>query len=278
MRCRWPLLSLLLVGCALPAAQKVEPRIAAAGAAPPHVAPEPAPLAGAPLERIELGDGEEAFVALPVGARDRRPVFVGVHGAGDRADWACTEWQQATAGYAIIVCPRSKHVHPQDPNAYVWGSAEQIASAADRAVAVVHERVAPWAIDAPLVYAGWSQGGTLAADVVRARPGVYDRAVLVEVGHTALDPDAVARGLRAGGVARAIVACESTKCRTFAQAFVGSARRQHLAVTVGDAGSRPHLFDEPVYRALAPWLAELHAEDARYAGLTAAIDARWATD
>lgn len=276
MRSRPLLLSLLLVGCARPA--KVEPRIAAADTAAPRLTMDPAPLTGAPIERIDLGDGEEAFVALPVGARERRPIFVGVHGAGDRADWACAEWQQVTAGYAIVVCPRSKHVHAQDPNAYVWGSAEQIASAAERAVAAVRERVAPWALDAPLVYAGWSQGGTLAADVVRARPGVYDRAVLVEVGHTALDPDAVARGLRTGGVEHAVVACESAKCRSFADAFARSARRQRLAVTVGDAGSRPHLFDEPVYRALAPRIAELHSEDARYAGLTAAIDARWSTD
>lgn len=275
MRCSWLLLS-LLVGCARPA--KVEPRIAAADATAPRLAEEPAPLTGAPIERIELGGGEEAFVALPVGARERRPVFVGVHGAGDRADWSCTEWQQATAGYALVVCPRSRHVHPQDPGAYVWSSAEQIASAADHAVAAVRERYAPWTLDAPLVYAGWSQGATLAADVVRTRPGVYDRAILVEVGHTALDPDAVASGLRVGGIARAIVACESAKCRTFAATFVRSARRQHLAVTLGDAGSRPHLFDEPMYRVLAPRIAELHPEDARYAGLTAAIDARWATD
>lgn len=268
------LIAALLLGCAR--TRQPDLRLAVAAPAPEtDVAPA---LEGPGFDRIDLGGGDEAWLALPVGARDRRPVVVGVHGAGDRADWACSEWQAVTAGWAIVVCPRSPFVHPEDPHAYVWGSAEQIGRLSDRAVAAVRARYGAWVLDAPLVYAGWSQGGTLAADVIRSRPGVYDRAVLVEIGHTALDPEVVARGLRAGGVSRAIVACESPKCRAFASAFTSAARRQHVALAVGDAGFRPHYFDGPVFRMIAPRFAELYAEDARYAGLTAAIDARWSTD
>ena len=276
--------TVMTLGCArgeMP--PKAELRLAVAAPAPPieavveRTVPDPV-LEGAPIEHLDLGGGEDAWVALPVGATDRRPIVVGVHGAGDRPDWACTEWQAVTAGWAIVVCPRSRWAHPQDDRTYVWGSAEQIAASADRAVAAVRARYATWTLDTPLVYAGWSQGGTLASEVIRSRPGMYDRAVLVEVGHTALDAGSVVGGFLAGGVKRAVVSCESPKCRAFAQTFDRAARRRGLAFKVTDSGFRAHVFDERVYRALAPQFGWMFEDDARYVGLAAAIDARWATD
>lgn len=239
--------------------------------------PEPPALEGAPLERLELAGGEHAFVALPVGARDKRVVVVGVHGAGDRPDWACTEWQAVTAGWAFVVCPVGSR-HPTETGTFVWGSAEAIAARADRAVAALRSRYGTWVSDGPLVYGGWSQGGTLAAQVIASRPGAYDRAALVEVGHTALDANAVVAGLLAGGVRRAVVSCESWKCRGFAQAFEGAARRRGLPVRVNDVGLRGHSFDEPVYRSLGPTFVWMVEDERRFAGLGAAVDARYSTD
>jgi pimeloyl-ACP methyl ester carboxylesterase len=238
---------------------------------------EPPPLLGAPLEKLELG-GETAFVSLPVGARDKRAVIVGVHGAGDRPDWACAEWKAVAADWAFVVCPQATNPHPADKNTFVWGSAAAIAAQADRAVAALRERYGAWMDDGPLVYGGWSQGGTLAASVIETRPGVYDRAVLVEVGHTALDADAVAASFASAGIRRAIVSCESPKCRTFAQTFERAARRRRLPAQTVDIGNRHHWFDEPVFRALGPKMAWLGADDRRFAGLGAAVDARWLTD
>jgi hypothetical protein len=236
-----------------------------------------AALEGAPLERIELEGGGHAFVALPVGARDKRVVIVGVHGAGDHPDWSCSEWQAVTAGWAVVVCPVGVK-HPTDPAAYVWSSAEAIAAAADRAVSAVRARYGAWMMDGPLTYGGWSQGGSLAAQVIASRPGTYDRAVLVEVGHTALDANQVAAGLVAGGVRHAVVSCSSWKCRAFARDFEGAARRRLLPARVVDAGIRGHWFDEPVFRALGPTFVWMFEEERAYAGLGAAVDARYSTD
>jgi hypothetical protein len=234
-------------------------------------------LEGEPLGEIDIGGGEKAWLALPVGAKDARAIVVGVHGAGDRADWSCSEWQAVTAGWAIVVCPHGVR-HPTDPNAYVWSSADAIATTADRAVRAVRAKYAPWIADVPLVYGGWSQGGSLAADVVASRPGFYDRVVLVEVGHTPLDAADVAKKLEAGGVKRVVVSCSSWKCRAFAGSFARAAARRTLAVQTNDVGLRGHWFDEPVFRTLAPRFAWMVDDDARYAGLGAAIDARWVTD
>ena len=240
-------------------------------------APEAPPLAGAPLVRLELEGGDQAYVAVPVGARDKRIVVVGVHGAGDRPDWSCSEWQAVTAGWAFVVCPVGVP-HPTYPNTFVWGSAEQIASRADKAVRALRASYGAWVDDGPLVYGGWSQGATLASQVIASRPGTYDRAVLVEVGHTSIDANQVAAGLLAGGVRRAVVSCSSWPCRTFAKDFEGAARRRSLPVTVNDVGLRGHWFDEPVVRTLGPKFVWMVEKERRFAGLGAAVDARYSTD
>lgn len=244
---------------------------------PTPPAPLPPALEGAPLQRLDLEGGAHAFVALPIGAREKRPVVVGVHGAGDHADWSCSEWQAVTAGWAFVVCPQGVR-HPTDPTAFVWGSAEAIAAQADQAVRAVRARYAQWVDDGPLVYGGWSQGASLSAQVVASRPGTYDRVVLVEVGHTPLDAQQVAASLVAGGVTRAVVSCSSLKCRGFATAFEGAARRRGLPVRVNDVGLRGHWFDEPVGRTLGPAFVWMVEDQRRFAGLGAAVDARYSTD
>ena len=267
------------LGCAPPRnepSNTAEIRSADATPSPPPAPALPA-LEGEWLERLDVGGGEYAFVALPVGARDKRSIVVGVHGAGDRPDWSCSEWKAVTANWAFVVCPVGV-THPTDRSAFVWGSADAIAKSADRAVRALRARYGAWIEDGPLVYGGWSQGGSLAAQVIASRPGVYDRAVLVEVGHTPLDANQVASSFVRGGVRRAVVSCSSLNCRTFARAFEGAARRRDLPVRVGDVGLRGHWFDEPVFRTLGPMFAWMVEDERRYAGLGAAVDARYSTD
>lgn len=250
---------------------------AAASTAPP----EPAALSGASLARLELGGGEIAWLALPVGARDKRAIVVGVHGAGDRADWSCSAWREVTAAWAFVVCPEAKRAHPDSTErsrTYVWGSSAAVASQADRAVAALRARYGAWIADGPLLYGGWSQGATLASEVVASRPGLYDRVALVEIGHTPLDPAVVAASLAGAGVRRAVVSCSSYACRSFAQGFERAARRRGLPTQTNDVGIRRHWFDEPVFRTLGPKLVWMVEEERSFAGLGAAVDARWMTD
>ena len=271
----------LSVGCARIDARRAdhEPVTIASGsvAAPAPKAAIPAALEGEPIQQLALDDGNHAIVALPIGARDKRAVVVGVHGAGDRPEWSCSEWQAVTAGWAFVVCPQGVR-HPEDANAFVWGSAESIARQADEAVKAVRVKYGQWVDDGPLIYGGWSQGATLAAQVIASRPGTYDRAVLVEVGHTPLDPSQVAASLVAGGVRRAVVSCSSRSCRTFAASFEASAKRRGMPVRINDVGLRGHWFDEPVVRTLGPVFAWMVDDQRRFAGLGAAVDARYSTD
>jgi hypothetical protein len=265
---------------AQPQAHQAHPVLAAAVptiAEPPPPQPALPPLEGEWLERLDVGGGEVAYVGLPIGARDKRAIVVGVHGAGDRADWSCSEWKAVTADWAFVVCPQGI-THPTDKKAFVWGSAGAIAGQAERAVAALRAKYGVWIADGPLIYGGWSQGGTLAAQVIASRPNAYDRAVLVEVGHTPLDANTVVSSFVGAGIRRALVSCSSWKCRSFAETFEAAAKRRGLPVQTNDVGIRGHWFDGPVFRTLGPKVVWMVSDERRYAGLGAAVDARWMTD
>lgn len=236
--------------------------------APPPAAPRPdierggqrhapialEPLSGEQFEHVTFSPGVEAWIAKPLGATSPRPVIVGVHGAGDRADWSCTEWAATTGGRAWVVCPRG--VPSQWAGFHSWGSAEQIASRAELALAHVRDHYAPYVFGAPLTYGGWSQGATLASNVIASRPGEYGTAIMVEAGYTPLDENAVVRNLVTGGVTKLVVSCSSMQCRDLS-ARIARVRPKNLAMWTNDVGLRGHWFDQPVFDSLGKVMREV---------------------
>jgi hypothetical protein len=217
------------------------------------------PLAGEQFEHVVVSPGVEAFIAKPIGATTPRPIIVGVHGAGDRADWSCTEWAATTQGQAWVVCPRG--VPSQWDGFHSWGSAEMIASRAEMVLAHVREKYAPYLANGPMTYGGWSQGATLASSVIASRPGVYGTAILVEAGYTPLDENVVVHDLLAGGVTKVVVSCSSMKCRDLS-ARIARVRPKRLAMWTNDVGLRGHWFDQPVFDSLGKVMREVDSADA----------------
>jgi len=215
---------------------------------------------------LALGDGEEAHVAVPLGATAPRPVVIGVHGAGDKPEWTCAEWAYTTGGRAFVVCPHGA-VDPRWKGTRVWSSGRAIADAAARAVAALHARYGAHVAEGPLVYGAWSQGATLAGPAIAraAELGLpIEAAVLVEIGHTPVDARATATSLQRAGVRRLLVSCSSLPCRDFAQRMRSAAGAAGLPLHVVDVGLRGHWFDEPVFRALAAEWSWLIEDDPRW--------------
>jgi hypothetical protein len=254
------LFALLLAGCQDPPSRPPSsPRPEHLRGAQRHAPVELSPLAGEQLEHVIFAPGVEAWIAKPLGATTPRPIIVGVHGAGDRADWSCTEWAATTAGEAWVVCPRG--VPSQWAGFHSWGSAEQIASRTELVLAHVRDHYGAYVSNAPLTYGGWSQGATLASSVIASRPGEYGTAILVEAGYTPLDEHAVVRDLLAGGVSKLVVSCSSMQCRDLS-ARIARARPKRLAMWTNDVGLRGHWFDQPVFDSLGKVLREVDSSEA----------------
>lgn len=216
------------------------------------------PLAGDWAETLALEGGAEANITKPLGATSPRPVIVGVHGAGDRADWSCSEWSAVAGGSAFVVCP---HGSPDArwKGTLVWGSPAAIAKQSARAVEKLKERYGSYVAAGPMIYGAWSHGATLAGPAVEASGGAFGAVVLVEIGHTPVDARATARSFVKAGVRRVVVSCSSLPCRAFAADFRKAAAAVDLPLHVTDVGLRGHWFDDPVIRVLSaelPWLTD----------------------
>jgi len=228
------------------------------------------PLAGDWVERWTLPSGATVFVTRPLGASGPRPVVVGVHGAEDRADWACSEWHGAVGGYAWVLCPQGVPLRA----AYAWGSSESSAQLAFEARDELRARSGAYVAEGPLLYAGFSQGASLASSVVAAHPGEFNRVVMVEAGHTPLSSPAVIFGLAKGKVGRALLSCSTGGCATFSTDLALAAKRSAFELLTNDAGRRGHVFDGVVIKSLGEAMVKLVAGDPRYDGFADAIRAR----
>lgn len=272
---------IFLVGCSKPSTLDPHPSPVTAAAVPPAAdsapPPEtrPPPLDAPAKDKWKLEEDTEVFVAIPTGIREKRPLVVGVHGASDRAEWACEKWQATLAGYAFVVCPKGLPWWPHQ----AWGAPDLLAERADRAIAAARERYAAYVAGGPVLYAGFSQGGTLASQVIALRPGVYDNVVLIEVGHTPLNAIWAISNLRKGGATRAILSCSTYPCMDFGKNMAWAAKQKSFPFSVSEAGvGRGHFFDELTFKTLGPALADALHDDPRWSGLRDAVAAKYPPD
>ncbi len=216
----------------------VAPVVAAADAGEPALSPL-APDGGW-FQSFADDAGATTYVAVPTGATTRRPIVVGLHGAQDWPDWACSEWFGALGGRAFVVCP---HGSRTGPDAWAWSSVDQIAKVSADALALARAHFGAWIADGPALYGGWSQAATLGAFVL-AKPDaapLFDAGVFVELGHTPLDPRAVAAAVRASRARAIAVVCATSSC----EAWCARAKpaMTGFAFECESAGHRGHTFD-----------------------------------
>jgi poly(3-hydroxybutyrate) depolymerase len=238
------------------------------------------PLRSEWLEPLEGGAG---FVSPPTGATVRRPIVIAIHGAGDRPDWSCSEWRAIFGPVPFIVCPQGVPLHDARQT-FAWSSAAHVESAIDRAVAAVAKR---WpdhvALDAPRVYAGFSQGAMLGADVVKRAPTRYPFAVFLEgLGDVAAPAfgrslDKARRESSADGGApgiepRLILACSRSGCRTSRDQAQHALEKNGVEARVVDAGPIGHVVDSRVIAAVRTQVPWLLASDSAWAETKRAVN------
>jgi predicted esterase len=211
-----------VVGCQQP--PKANQRTQASARPPAHstrsmpsAAPPAAPqLSGLPplsgvawIEHLELDDGHEAYVCPPSGARERRPLIVAVHGAGDRAEWACGGWRMVAGEYAFVVCPQGLKM---DATRFAWDSAETIRRRVTSAIAAARARFGAYIADGPTLYVGFSQGATLAGPTLLDPALSLPFIVLAEGGYGLVQDRTFLGKLKARGVESVLLACGTPAC------------------------------------------------------------------
>jgi predicted esterase len=218
-----------------------------------------APLGGdAWLETVALDDGSEAHVALPLGATTPRPLVIGVHGSSDRPDWSCAEWRNVVDAYAFVVCP---HGSPFGA-AFAWSTVEQLDKRVIAAISAVRARYGAYVDSGPAIYAGFSQGATLAPYVVRRHADVFPMIALDEGGY-AQASDFGATFARGGGK-RALLSCSTFGCESDFATSQRTLARNGVDVRVSKLGAFGHTMNERATSALREQWKWLVRDDARW--------------
>lgn len=275
---RWSLLLLCIVGSscsrtdALPSAQHEDSRArsvssVAASALAPAVGsavstPEPlSPLRGNWLERLDGEAGSVAFVALPLGARERRPLLVATHGSRDRAEWACGGWRLAVRAHAFVLCPQGSAVAG---NVYGWPSAAALKTAVERALVALQRRFGAHVAEGTPVYAGFSQGAILAAPLLLESATQFATAVFAEGGYASLESADFARNYQRNGGRNVLIACGTVACFSRAGRARPALERAGLRVLVGGDAAAGHNLNARMQAALRGALGELLRDDPRW--------------
>jgi predicted esterase len=215
------------------------------------------------LEPLALPAGRSAFVSVPLGATAARPVMIGVHGAGDRAEWACGGYRAATDAFPFIVCPQgitSGEVFTTSPPARLL---EDI----DAAVRALSERFGRYVAGGPLLYAGFSLGAVYGAKIAAQRAAQFPATLLIEGGYTQWTNESAAR-FAAGGQRIALVCGQAVCPRLFAAAR-STLARAGADVRLFDTRTGRHNLDGEMMRELRPIFRWLVRDDARWSAFVA---------
>lgn len=257
----------LSVACALLVACRAREEMKRADAIPAPVAVDaspaiidagPPPLEAAWIEKLDMPEDGVAFVTPPVGARERRPIIVAVHGAWDDPGLTCSAWRLIADVYPFVVCPAGRPVAPPNGRLFVWSSAEHITKRVHEAVAAARAKY-PGRVteDAPMIYVAFSQGANMAGPLLAREAKTFPRAVLTEGGYRAFEDAALAGAFVKGGGERVLFTCSQPGC---AGSFATSRARLEQAggaARIDYSGPHGHSMPPEVregIHSLLPWI------------------------
>lgn len=230
---------------------------------PPDAASQREPLAGHPWQ-IELfaegADGKKeklGFLSVPLGAREARPIMIALHGGSDKPEWACGAWRGITEAYPFLVCPRG---FGGNDNTLGWRTTADTSSRIARAVAATKAIFGDWVkVTRTVVIAGFSMGGSQAANLAKADPTTYERVVLSESAYAPEPVLSFPKAWAAGGGSRALFSCTTSGCeptyRKAANLVAAHGRPARLNVAPTQAHGMWDLVVQSMRRDF-PWIAE----------------------
>jgi predicted esterase len=192
----------------------------------------------------------------PLRAVAPRRLIVGVHGAGDRPDWSCGGWRLGSLVSSFVVCPQGARMTRET---FGWASEKQLSERVNAALEAAQARYASYIDSAPFIYAGFSQGATLAEPFLRKNAARFPIAILAEGGYATARSPAFAKAFHAAGGRRVVLVCGGAGCfqsATSSKKILEAAGLQVLIVGDAKAG---HNLNERMQRALQSAWPEITA-------------------
>lgn len=215
-------------------------------------------LAGFP-ELLELRDGKEKLgvVSVPLGARERRPVLIAIHGGSERPERACAAWRSVMDAYAFVVCPRG---FGGKESALGWRTAADTTGRIERALGAAKQIFGSWILEtSSYVLVGFSMGGSQVALVARSDPHRYRRIVVGDSAHDPAPANTFSRTWVDGGGERAIFLCTTSGCEPSLRSAARKVAASGAPARLNVAPTQVHGLSELAVQSMRrdwPWLVE----------------------
>lgn len=161
-----------------------------------------------------------ARVALPLGAREPRPLVLAIHGALDRPEWQCGSYRGIAGGRSFILCPQGD---AREPSGFTLGSPEDTESELRAAISALKARFSAHVARGPVVLSALGPGVDHALALALAEPSFFSHLVLVNGSLARLTPAFATRFGHAGGK-RVLCVCSAGGCDADAERRVQSLR------------------------------------------------------
>lgn len=205
-----------------------------------------------------------SYVAVPIGAREPRPIVIALHGGADRPEWACGTWTGITKARAFVLCPRGVETSGSGGALrYGWGSQAEVERELRGALKALKARFAEHVASGPVTLVAFAAGVKYALELARTEPPFFARILVV-----GSEPDTWSAGraavyARAGGK-RLLFAVSDPASRASSSTYWVFARGAGLETKLSDLGDLGLVLDAAVARALTPQFEWLVSDDPRY--------------
>jgi hypothetical protein len=204
------------------------------------------------LVELPLTGFGPALAAVPLGAREPRPIVIALHGGFDRPEWACGTWTGIVEARAFVLCPRGA----KKKDRYGWGSSEDVQKELRAALAALKQRFGAHVDTGPVVLTAFAAATPLATEIARQEPEFFQKLVLTGVERDAWSAGHAGVYAKRGGQ-RVLFVCSDPECEHWAERYLmftkGAGSWARLA-DVGDFGRQLDARVATAIRKEIPWL------------------------
>jgi predicted esterase len=221
--------------------------------------------ASSELVQLVVPEHRDAMVSVPVGATERRPLVLALHGNYDRPEWQCSVWRETMKGYPFVLCPRGvpRRDAPASADRWTYGKPADVRHEIEAALGALRARFGDYIAPGPIVYVGFSLGAILGVGIVAGDGERFSRAVLIEGGQSGWS-EARAKAYAAAGGKRVLFACGQRSCRAETKAPEKLLTRAGIETKSVYGGEIGHTYDGPVAEEIAHELTWLVGDDPRW--------------
>lgn len=246
------LLSSAVSGCRDPASTAVD-----AGAGAARLAPLAAESWLVPLPVKGFADHR---LAIPLGATSARPLWIALHGADDRPEWACGSYRHVSRARGFVLCPAG--IPLAERQRFGLGAAADTAGALRSALPRVKARFTAHLAKGSVVLSALGPAVEHALELAREEPSFFATLVLVNGSTRTFRPPLVTRFAQGGGK-RVLFVCSAAACDADVDLRAQSLRSAGVAARVVRP-ERGHGLDADVVARLAREWDWLLGDDPRW--------------